>query len=318
MKIFITGASGFVGGAITRQLATTHDIIALSRSEHSDAKTKALGAKPVRGDLQNIPTDALQGADVVIHNAAFVGPWGSRADFELGNIEGTRNMLTAARQAGVRRFIHMSTEAVLFAGQDMINIDESYPYPAARPYLYGATKRAAEELVLAASQDGLECIILRPRLVWGPGDTSVLPVVKQMVADGKFMWLSGGQCRTNMTCIPNLVHAVELALTRGKNGAIYFITDDEVWTFRDFLTAMLATQNIDMPDKSIPAWIARAAARLSEGTWRLLGLKSEPPLMRFATDIMTRECTIRIDKARNELGYQPVISVRAGLDAMRS
>ncbi|MCB1309454.1 MAG: NAD(P)H-binding protein, partial [Leptospiraceae bacterium] len=66
MKIFITGASGFVGGAITRQLATTHDIIALSRSEHSDAKTKALGAKPVRGDLQNIPTDALQGADVVI------------------------------------------------------------------------------------------------------------------------------------------------------------------------------------------------------------------------------------------------------------
>ena len=317
MNIFITGASGFIGGAIAAELCKKHSIRAMSRSERSDARLKELGVEPVRCSLGDVPVDALKNADIIIHCAAFVGPWGSKQDFWQGNVEGTDQILQAAKQAGVKRFIHIGTEAAFFAGKDMVQIDESYPYPPKNPYLYGSTKQEAEKRVLAANEPGFETIVLRPRLVWGPGDTSVLPVMKRMVEEGKFMWVNHGRAKTSTTCIPNLVHAVELALTSGQPGQAYFITDGEDHTFKDFLTKMLGTQNVDLPSKSVPGFLASGLARIVEGTWRIFGIKSEPPLMRFPTDLMARECTIKIDRARRELGYAPVISVQQGLDAMR-
>ncbi|TGK56252.1 NAD-dependent epimerase/dehydratase family protein [Leptospira wolffii] len=318
MKIFVTGASGFVGGAIARHLQKKHQVKVLSRTEKTDASLRSQGLETVRGDLSSIRSEDLKGTEIIIHCAAFVGPWGTRKDFWDGNVEGTSHLISAAKEAGVKRFIHMGTEAALFYGQDMIDIDESYPYPKHTPYLYSETKAEAERRVVAANSPGFETIVLRPRLVWGPGDTSVLPVVKKMVQEGKFLWIDGGRARTSVTCIPNLVHATELALTKGKAGQIYFITDDEVQTVRSFLTAMLGTQGLILPTKSVPGFIASALAYLVEGIWRILGILKEPPMMRFPIDIMGRECTIRIDKAKSELGYLPQVSVAQGLDLMRS
>lgn len=318
MKIFVTGASGFVGGAIARHLQKKHQVKVLSRTEKTDASLRSEGLEIVRGDLSSIRSEDLKGTDIIIHCAAFVGPWGTRKDFWDGNVEGTSHLISVAREAGVKRFIHMGTEAALFYGQDMIDIDESYPYPKHTPYLYSETKAEAERRVVAANSPGFETIVLRPRLVWGPGDTSVLPVVKKMVQEGKFLWIDGGRAKTSVTCIPNLLHATELALTKGKAGQIYFITDDEVQTVRSFLTAMLGTQGLILPTKSVPGFIASALAYLVEGIWRILGILKEPPMMRFPIDIMGRECTIRIDKAKSELGYLPLVSVAQGLDLMRS
>ncbi len=317
MKLFITGASGFVGGAIAAALQKEHTVQAMSRSESSDAKLRALGATPVRGELGAVRPDDLRGCDAVIHNAAFVGPWGTEREFRAGNVDGTAQLLEAARAAGVKRFIHMGTEAAFFTGRDLVDIDESFPYPEHNPYLYGRTKMEAEKLVLAANAPGFETIVLRPRLVWGPGDTSVLPVIKKMVAEGKFMWIDGGRAKTSTTCILNLVEAVRLALGAGQGGRAYFITDGDDTTIREFLTAMLKTQNVELPTKSIPAGLASGLARVVEGTWRLFGIKSEPPMMRFPIDAMARQCTIRIDRARAELGYKPVVTVAQGLAAMR-
>src|SRR5262245_6607718 len=121
-KIFITGASGFVGGAITRALAPRHEIAALSRSPASDAQIATLGVVPVRGELNSVRTEDLGGAEIVVHCAAFVKQWGTRAEFWNTNVEGTRRMLDVARRAGVRRFIHIGTEAALFHGQHMRDI----------------------------------------------------------------------------------------------------------------------------------------------------------------------------------------------------
>ena len=318
MNIFLTGATGFVGGAIARELKGKHHITALARSAASAQKLRDLGLATAEADLLSVTTEQLRGNDVVIHCAAFVGPWGTRKEFWDGNVEGTRQLLKAARAAGVKRFIHMGTEAALFHGQAMVQIDEEYPYPKRTPYLYSETKREAEKLALAANDNGFETIVLRPRLVWGPGDTSVLPVLVQMVRDGKFLWLNGGRGLTSTAYIGNLVHAVELALTGGVPGRVYFITDDETLTYRAFLTAMLETQNVTMPTKSIPGWIASSLAALVEGFYRLFGLKSQPPLMRFATDAMAQECTIRIDRAKQELGYRPRTGIAAGLEEMRN
>lgn len=316
MNIFVTGASGFVGGAIVSALRKSHKIVAMSRSEKSDAAIKKLGAKPVRSELGNVDSSLLKKMDVVIHAAAFVEQWGTREQFWETNVTATQQLLAAAREAGVKRFIFISTEASLFYGQDMIDIDENYPYPERTPFLYSETKGAAERLVLAASARNFVTLSIRPRLVWGPGDKTILPVLADMVNTGRFMWIEKGSAATDTTHIANLVEAVRLALKKGKSGNAYFVTDGEATHFRPFLTAYLATQGINPPAKSVPGWLARFLGLLLETIWKLFRSRNEPPLTRFAAAIMSRSCTIRIDKARSDLGYKPVISVQKGLQQM--
>jgi nucleoside-diphosphate-sugar epimerase len=313
MQIFITGASGFIGGAIAKALSTTHNVRGMSRSEGSDEHLHTLGAVPVRSELGAVKPEHLAGCEIVIHCAAFVKQWGTREEFWWTNVDGTAQLLNAARQAGVARFIHVGTEAALFHGQDMREIDETYPYPAHTPFPYPETKAAAEKLVLAANAPGFETLSLRPRFVWGPGDQTILPVVKKMVKAGMFMWIDQGRVRTSTTHIDNFVHAVILALSHGSGGQAYFITDDSTTTVREFLTALLKTQGLMPPNVSIPGPLARALAGILENIWNLLRLKTEPPLTRFAAAMASSECTIRIDKARAELGYAPVITRDQGL-----
>lgn len=312
-KLFITGASGFVGGAIVRSLASRYTLLALSRSERSDAAIRALGATPVRGELGAVAPEAIAGSEAVIHCAAFVKQWGTREQFWSPNVEGTRQLLQAARQAGARRFIHIGTEAALFHGQHMRDIDERYPYPSHTPFLYSETKAAAEKLVLAANAPGFATLSIRPRFVWGPGDQTILPVLESMVRSGRFVWVDHGRSQTSTTHIANLVRGVELALERGAGGNAYFVIDDGVTQMHEFLSALLATRKLTPQEKSIPGWLARALAAVTEALWRALRKTSDPPLTRLAASMMSRDCTIRGDKAQRELGYQPVISRSEGL-----
>jgi nucleoside-diphosphate-sugar epimerase len=312
-RIFVTGASGFIGGAIAEHLAGSHDVLAMSRSERSDAAIRARGAEPVRCDLTAVTEEDLAGSDAVIHCAAWVEPWGSREDFWAVNVEGTDRLLAAARGAGVRRFVHMSTEAVLWRGQHLRDVDETHPYPERTPILYAETKGEAERRVIAANGGGFETVVLRPRLVWGPGDTTLVPELKQMAAKGAFAWIDGGRARTSTTHIANLVHATELAVTEGAGGEIYFVSDGEETDFRSFVTRMMAAHGVELPGRSVPSWLAHPLAVALEGAWRALGIRGAPPLTRHAVDLLACDCTVRDDKARAALGYLPVIGVEEGL-----
>ena len=313
MRIFITGASGFIGGAIARSLATEHEILAMSRSEKSDLTVKELGAEPVRCDLATLEPGDIPDCDAVVHCAAYVESWGTRELTWQINVEGTRRVLEAAAAAGARRFLHMSTEAVLWKGQDLIDVAEDYPYPESTPYLYAESKAEAERLVRGFNQDTMETVLLRPRFVWGPGDQTLAPEIAAMVEKGGFMWLDGGRARTSTTHIDNLVHGAKLVLERGGRGEVYFVTDDEVRSFREFLPELMHAYGVELGERSLPSAIARPAAALIEGTWRLLRLSSTPPLTRHAIDLMCCDCILNIDKIKTELGYEPVLSVVEGL-----
>ncbi len=315
MKIFLTGGSGFVGGAVITALIPTHEIIALSRSNGSDAAIEALGASPRRGDLFDLPGGALEGAGAVIHCAAYVEEWGPPKLYEKINVEGTTRLLAAARAAGVKRFIHIGTEAALFHGQHMRDINETYPLAPNSPFPYSRSKARAELAVREANDPaaGFETFVIRPRLVWGPGDKTVLPVVKAMAAAGKFAWIDGGALMTSTTHIDNLTHAIGLALSSGKSGEAYFVVDGPPVEFRRFLAPYLETAGVALGERSVPGWLVRGLSNLLEPLWRLTGAKSAPPITRFTAHIMSRDCTIRDDKARAELGYRPVVSMEEGL-----
>lgn len=317
MRIFITGASGFVGGAIARRLSPDHEVYAMARSANSAEKVRQNGAIPVACDLDSVTAEHLQSMDAVIHAAAFVEPWGSRRDFWKGNVEGTERMLAAARTAEVPRFIHIGTEAALFDGTDLNNVNEHHPYPQKTPFLYSETKKEAEMRVLGANVPGIfETISLRPRLVWGPGDTTILANLVELVDGGKFRWLDGGSARTSTCYIENIAFATQLALGRGRGGEAYFITDGEEFAFKDFITRLLKTVGRDPGQKSISGKLARGIASIVEFVWKTLRIKKKPPITRFAAAIVSRNVTLDISKARAELAYHPLVSPREGFKRM--
>ena len=314
MHVYVTGASGFVGGAATKHLvARGHLVRAMSRSEKSDAAIRGLGAEPVRCDLENVAAAHIGDAEAVLHCAAFVEQWGPRDAWKRFNVDGTCRMLEQAREAGVKRFIHIGTEAALFHGQHLRLVDETYPLAPNSPYPYSSTKAQAEMLVRAANAPGFETIVLRPRFIWGPGDTTLLPAIVAMAKAGRFMWVDHGRNLTSTTHITNLVHAIELALTKGRGGEAYFILDDGVRPMHEMMTGMAASHGVTLPEKNVPGWVAAALGAACEGLWTILPLRGEPPLTRFSAMIITRDCILTDAKARAEMGYAPVISVEDGM-----
>jgi hypothetical protein len=316
MKIFVTGATGFIGGAIARRLKDQHTIGGLARSEQADKSLKDRGITPVRGDLLGVKADQLTGYDVVIHCAAYVEEWGTKKDFFETNVVGTRNLLEASRAAGVRRFIFISTEAAFFDGGDLINIDETIQYPKSTPYLYSASKAEAERLVLSAGTSDFATLSLRPRFVWGPGDQSVLPALIEMVEQCRFAWISNGAFKISSTHIDNLVHAVEQALELGQSGEAFFIADEGEVGIREFLGKLLETQGVHPPTRSISKTTARAAAWIIENAWKVLHIQSKPPLVRFSVDMLSANCTVNTSKAKQVLKYNPPVSREDGLARM--
>jgi nucleoside-diphosphate-sugar epimerase len=318
---FVTGGSGFIGGRLIRRLRSEGCAVrALARSERSASAVESAGAEPVPGDLAN--PDALRagaaGCELAFHAAAALGEWGRREDFERGNVVGTRNALEACRTAGVRRFVHVGTEAALMAGQPLIQVDETAPLRPDSKALYSATKARAEEEVVAASGEGFETVVVRPRLVWGAGDTTILPGLIGAVRAGRFRWIGGGRHHTSTTHVANAVEGLWLGATRGRSGRAYFVTDGEPVVFRDFVTELLATQGVEIPDREAPAALVRAAATGAEAVWGVLPISRPPPVTRLAYWLSALETTIDISRARSELAYRPVKTIREGMDELRA
>jgi nucleoside-diphosphate-sugar epimerase len=316
---FVTGGSGFIGGRLIERLVRDgHSVRALARSDDAAARVTERGGEPVRGDLADAAAlrAGAEGCELAFHAAATLGDWGSREDFERGNVQGTQNVLGACADAGVRRFVHVGTEAALMAGEPLVEVDETAPLRPDSPVLYSSTKARAEQAVLAANRDGFETVAVRPRFVWGRGDTTLLPAMVDMARSGRLAWIDGGRHRTAITHVDNTVEGLVLGASRGRPGNAYFVTDGDPVEFRDFVSKLLATQGVKAPTRSVPAAVAGPLARIGEAAWRMLPLPGQPPLTRFAFWVSSQECTIRIDKARSELGYAPVRTVAEGLDEL--
>lgn len=319
MKAFVTGGSGFVGRNLLAALHARGDtVVALARSLAAMQTVRALGAEPLAGDLVDIAamSAGMRGADVVFHCAAKVEDWGDPAEFRRVNVEGTANVIAAARTAGVRRLVHISTEAVLADGTPIRNADETRPR-AARPVgLYPSSKAEAEAVALAGNGDGLEVVVVRPRFIWGKGDTAVLPKILEVMRKGQFAWIGGGRYATSTCHVRNVCEGALLAAERGKPGEIYFLSDGAPVEFRGFISAMAKTQGVQPGERAVPRGLVYALAACCELAWRVLPLGGRPPVSRTAVILTGEEVTVNDAKARRELGYRGAVSRKAGLAEM--
>lgn len=320
MRAFVTGGSGFLGRELLGTLAARGvETRALARSSAARDTVFRRGAVAVPGDLDDVAAmrDGMAGCDVVFHLAGKVEIWGPREEFQRVNVQGTENVLQAARLAGVPRVVHVSSESVLFGGAPLRDVDESAPLPVRPLGPYAWSKGVAEQRVRAANDAALATVVVRPRFIWGRGDTSVLPQFAEAVRRGGFAWIGGGRYRTSTCHVRNVCEGLLCAAERGRPGQVYFVTDGAPVEFRGFLTALLRTQGLEPGDRSVPRWVARAVAGAAESAWSALRLRGEPPLHRAALNTIGDEVTVRDDKARREIGYQGAVSREQGLSEMQ-
>jgi len=318
---FVTGGSGFVGAALIRRLAADGwTVRALARSAEAEAKVREAGAEAVRGDLGDAGAleRGARGSDVAFHAAARLGDFGPWEEFRRVNVDGTKAVIAACRAAGVKRLVHVGTEAALMHGQPLVAADERTPLALDSPAPYAATKAHAEAAVIGGNGSGLETVVVRPRFVWGAGDTTLLPILVELARSGRLRWIGGGRQLTSTTHVDNTVEGLVLAAERGAPGNAYFVTDGSPVVFREFVSALLATQGVQAPEGELPLWAGRIIARGSELAWRALPLCGEPPVARFGLWASALEATIDDTKAREQLGYRPVITREHGLSALQA
>lgn len=210
--VFITGASGFIGGKIAeRLLAAGREVRVLARRPLSELEK--LGAHIVPGDLDDTAALArgMDGVGTVFHVAGRVGVWGPDAEFFRVNVEGTRHVIDACRAARVPRLVYTSSPSVVFNGGDLAGLDESAPLCTHAPCAYPTSKAAAERLVAAANDATLATVSLRPHLVWGPGDKNIIPRVLKLARAGRLKIVGAGRNLVDCTHIANVVDAHLLA-----------------------------------------------------------------------------------------------------------
>lgn len=296
---FVTGGSGFIGRALVRRLVEENSVRVLVRSEAAADVVRGLGAVPVHGELTDPASwrDEVVGSDVVFHLAAETDIDADRARQELVTVGGTRAAVDAARYAQVPRFVHCGTEAVLLAGDPLVEVDETAPLRPDSPAVYSAVKAEAEKIVLDADEPGFTTVAIRPRFVWGPESMLIEGLVAAARA-GRFAWVEGGRHTTDVTYVDNVVEGLILGWRRGRAGQAYFVTDQHRVTFRDFMETMFEIYGVDA---QIPELDAESAAAIPVPARWFLG----------------QECTLRTDKAVAELGYAPVVSHPAGLAAVK-
>ncbi|MCP4310464.1 MAG: NAD-dependent epimerase/dehydratase family protein, partial [Bacteroidetes bacterium] len=311
MKVLVTGGGGFIGMALIKRLIKEgHKVTSFSRREYP--LHWALGISSIQADVRDLDAleKACKGKDMVFHLAAKVGIWGDYKEYQTINEIGTFNVIKACRKEGVGRIVSTSASCVVFDGSDLEGIDESYPYPETHGSHYASTKAMAERLILEANSEELKTISLRPHLVWGPYDTHLIPGILNRVGSGKMRRIGDKEHFIDTTYIDNMVDALVLAAEALKSnpkaaGKALFITNGEPARVWDFINSIIQIAGHPPIRRKIPDRLALFAAGISEWIHRLLKIKSEPFMTRYAIREMITNHWYDISAAREILGYEP-------------
>jgi nucleoside-diphosphate-sugar epimerase len=317
MRALVTGATGMVGINLIEALAKEPDTetVALVRSSSTTDAVEALGASLRPGDMADAASlaDACEGIDTVFHCAALVSDWGMREEMIRINVTGLRALLDSAVKHGVKRFVLVSSMAVL-GNRPQVDVDESAPYVVTGDN-YNFTKMEAEKLALRVHREKeLPLVILRPPYIYGPHDRQFFPRLIGAIERGKFIFIGSGENPISLCFVGNLVDAlIRAAKGPHADGRIYHITDAEPVTRRRLVTFLSDELGLLRPQKKLPLWLAKTLMHVMETKAKLTNAKEAPLLNRFRMKFLHTPLTFSIRRAQEELGYGPPFGFDEGM-----
>ncbi len=317
MLAFITGATGFIGSHLAERLVSQgHKIRCLARETSDTSCLSLLSAEIVTVDMSDKEglRKALRGVDIVYHCAGVVGEWLSKKEAQRVNIAGTKNLLDAGIDAGVKRFVHVSSLAVL-------GMKDHHNTPADAPYqltgdIYSDTKIESEKIVMEYyMKKGLPVVIVRPGFVFGTRDRRFLPRMLKLLEDNKFAFLGSGNNIMNVVYIDNLIDVLmEAGINEKAIGQKYNVTNKDKVTMRDFVYMISDIRGMKKPTKSIPVPLAKFLATSLEYYGRLTKSQAPPFITKARIKVASLNLDFDISKTVNDLGYDSKIAIREGLE----
>jgi len=309
VRVFVTGATGFIGGEVARQLRARGDEVrCLVRSPEKGTKLGALGCEPISGDLSDETAlrTGLEGCDSVVHAAAMyeVGiPAKQRPAMYEANVHGTERLLRAAQQAQVGKIVFVSTVGA-FGNTHRKVVDETYEHPGKEfTSYYEETKleshRIAKRMMV---EEDLPCVIVQPGGVYGPGDTSQVADLLEQFFAGRLPLLPFPELGICLTHVEDVAGGILLALDKGKTGETYVLSGP-VTTMREAIETVANLTGRKAPKHALPTPLLKAMTPIGPLVGKLMG---EPPNLRemiSSADGVTFWATH--EKASRELGYAP-------------
>ena len=317
-RALVSGATGFLGGHLAQVLhGLGYRVRILVHKRHRVEKLLALGMEIVEGDLLDTASlvRATAGQNVVFHTAGKVTDWGPRAEYFQVNADGTRNVITACRESGVARLVHVSSLSVLGLPRTGEVITEETPYPRSLPDWYSQSKREAEQLVRGANGvSGLATTVVRPGVIWGPGDITIVPRLAELLRRRQMILIDGGRNLLGLSHIESLARGLVLAAeSPGAPGRIYHMTDGEEITAREAVDALAAVMGVRPARFSLPYGAVYGIAAVIEAAAHLARRTTPPSMTRYGVRLVACDCRYDIGRARRELGYQPAVTFREGI-----
>ncbi len=313
MRVLVTGASGLLGGAVAAEIARRgHDVTTFQRRPSGvPGVTDVLGSVTEPRDVER----AVEGHDAVVHLAAKVSLAGDPADFALVNVGGTHALLRASKSAGVSRFVFVSSPSVAHTGTSITGDDASPADPAHARGEYARTKAEAELLALAADDERMPVVAVRPHLVWGPGDTQLVARIVDRARSGRLPLLGHGAALIDSIYLDNAATGIAAALERAPevHGNAYVLTNGEPRPVAELLAGICRAAGVTPPEWRVPAGLARAAGGAVEAAWRIAPGEDEPPMTRFLAEQLSTAHWFDQRRTRADLQWQPEISLDEGL-----
>jgi len=317
MRSVVTGATGCLGMNLTQRLLREgHEVLALGRNQERGAILSTLGARFVALDLMDQPRlkQLSLNADFIFHCAALSSPWGRSVDFYQSNVLGTQHVIDAIPPNA--RLIYVSTPSIYFDFISKYDIKENAPLPKTPANLYIKSKLLAEQCIDKAwHAHQLNVVTLRPRAIFGPYDTAILPRLLRAEKNGVLPIIGQGDNLIDVTCVGNVVDSLLLASTASSAacGKKYNITNDDPKKLIDILTLLYSALGTPLKIRSIPYPVAQAAAYGLETIYRLFRLPGEPRITRYSAGVLALGQTLNIDAAKHDLNYKPIVSIEEGI-----
>lgn len=313
--ILVTGPYGFLGKYVIDELTNNnYHVIAFGRDPYKMNNLKQDNVDIIIGDFCNLDDDiiATRGVDCVLHCGALSTIWGHRKDFIQTNVTGTMNLVEACRRNGVRRFVYVSSPSIYSGKKNRLHIKENEYDPHNKLNYYIESKIMAENSL--SSIHDLECVIIRPRGLFGVGDTSIIPrLIKANEKIGVPLF-NNGKNMVDITCVENVAYALRLCIENDKAvGNVYNITNGEPQEFKQILECLFKKINVKPNYLNINLNIVYGYSCIVEFIYKLLHIYKEPTLTKYNVCTLGYSQTLDISKAKKDLGYEPKITIQQGI-----